>query len=83
MSQIRITKTEEMQEVLDYFNSKYPLLDDSEIVKMTLSMVYNDMKQNDIYHLSPEEEKAVGESIKEGRCFQGNVDEAIEWLKQP
>lgn len=82
MQQIRITKNEEMEKVLDFFHQKYPLLEDNEIVKMTLSIVYTDMQSND--WLTEEEEKNVGislQELKQGKGFKGTAKEVIKWLE--
>ncbi len=42
MSQIRITKTLELESILTYLRSKWILMDDVEIVKMSLSNFYQD-----------------------------------------
>ncbi|KKP38094.1 MAG: hypothetical protein UR28_C0022G0016 [Candidatus Peregrinibacteria bacterium GW2011_GWF2_33_10] len=83
-TQIRITKTDEMEKVLNFFYRKFPLLEDSEIVKMTLSIVYNDMKEKSDW-LTEEEEEGVGQSLKdlkEGKGFQGTAKEVVKWLKK-
>lgn len=43
--QIRITKTPEIQEALDLLHQEYPLLDDSELVKVTISQSVNKLKK--------------------------------------
>ena len=44
MSQIRITKTPELESILSYLRSKWRLMDDVEIVKMALSFLYGQTK---------------------------------------
>ena len=44
MSQIRITKTPELESILTYLRSKWVLMDDVEIVKMALSFLYDQTK---------------------------------------
>jgi hypothetical protein len=42
MSQIRLSRTEEIDTVLSYFRKQYPLLSESEIIKMVLSEKYRE-----------------------------------------
>ena len=84
MSQVRITKTPELKSVLDALQKEYPLLNDAEIIKFSLSLAYKQI-QPDYYRLSEEEEQGVGQALKElkeGKGFHGNVEDAIKWLKE-
>ena len=42
MSQVRITKTEDINAVLSYLHGHYPLLSESDIIKMALSEKYHE-----------------------------------------
>jgi hypothetical protein len=42
MSQIRLSRTEEIDTVLSYFRKQYPLLSESEIIKIVLSEKYRE-----------------------------------------
>ena len=42
MSQIRLSRTEEIDTVLSYLRRQYPLLSESEIIKMVLSEKYRE-----------------------------------------
>ncbi|MDF2379349.1 MAG: hypothetical protein P1V18_03965 [Candidatus Gracilibacteria bacterium] len=84
MSQVRITKTPELTKVLDVLQQEYPLLNDAEIIKFSLSLAYKQI-QPDHYWMTPEEEEGVGKALqelKEGKGFSGTVEEAITWLKE-
>ena len=41
MSQIRLTKTEDIDAVLSYLRGHYPLLSEADIIKMALSEKYH------------------------------------------
>jgi hypothetical protein len=42
MSQIRLTRTEEIDNVLSYLRGRYPLMSEAEIIKMVLSEKYQE-----------------------------------------
>jgi hypothetical protein len=42
MSQIRLSRTAEIDEVLSYLRERYPLLSEAEIIKMVLSEKYRE-----------------------------------------
>src|SRR2546421_8933129 len=42
MSQIRLTRTEEIDTVLSYLRGRYPLMSEAEIIKMVLSEKYQE-----------------------------------------
>ena len=44
MSQIRLSRTEEIDTVLSYFREQYPLLSETEIIKMVLSEKYREQQ---------------------------------------
>ena len=60
MSQIRITKTPELESILTYLRSKWVLMDDVEIVKMSLSNFYqNQTNSNDDNSRDPDPQELV------------------------
>ena len=60
MSQIRITKTPELESILSYLRSKWILMDDVEIVKMSLSNFYqNQTNSNDDNSRDPDPQELV------------------------
>lgn len=80
MSTIRLTKTKEMEKILNEIRRFYPLLDDAEIIKMIISRYYFD------HHLpvrpaTPEEEEAIAEARKDfeaGRYVVAPPDQPID-----
>ena len=85
MLQIRLTKTPEIKKVLDQLHQQYPLLNDAEIIKFSLSIAYQQMRSDNNYWLTDEEEEGVGISLKqleEGKGFKGSAEEVIEWLNK-
>jgi hypothetical protein len=46
MSQIRLTRTNEIDSVLSSLQERYPLLSEAEIIKMVLSEKYSEMIRN-------------------------------------
>lgn len=83
MSIIRLTKTKEMEKILNEIRRFYPLLDDAEIIKMIISRYYFD------HHLpvrpaTPEEEEAIAEgmeAMKKGDYITLPSDEPIDLEK--
>ncbi len=89
MSTIRLTKTVEMEQILNEIKQSFPLLDDGEIIRMVLSRYYAEhylpMRQ-----ATPEEEEAISEAMddfKKGRFITWpadkpfNIDELLEKAK--
>lgn len=62
MSTIRLTKTKEMEKILNGIKQKFPLLDDAEIIKMIISRYYFD-HHLPVRQATPAEEKAIAEGI--------------------
>jgi hypothetical protein len=75
ITQIRINKTKEVSSVLKQLKKQYTLLDDSELIKLALSELYNRTISDNLqlddprhpYHdkLTPEEEGGVKQSLKD------------------
>lgn len=63
MSQIRLNKTAELEEVLDFLRSKYRLLSEAEIIKVALAEKYS--KEVNIPFVDEETEKMIGKSLQE------------------
>jgi hypothetical protein len=61
MSQIRLTRTEEIDSVLSSLQERYPLLSEAEIIKMVLSEKYHETLRDriDAEPLSPQFEENV------------------------
>ena len=84
MPQIRITKTPQMQQILEFMKNEFPLFSESDIVKLSLSKTYNQLKAEKLYYLTPEGEKGLDIGVKEieqGKGFTGTAEESIEWLE--
>lgn len=58
-SQVRLNKTQEIQETINFLKGKLKLLNDSEIIKLALSKLYNEYKDAPVekttYTYSPED----------------------------
>lgn len=65
MSTIRLTKTKEMERVLNEIRKFLPLLEDSEIIKIALSSYYFDLTNMPTRMATPEEEEAILEGRKD------------------
>lgn len=80
MSQIRLNKTPELEEVLAFFKSKYHVLSEAEIIKVALAEKYNN-ELGDLPLVDEETEKQIGQGlqdIKEGRYTVLRTDADIE-----
>lgn len=82
MSQIRLNKTRELEEVLAFFRAKYLLLSEAEIIKVALAEKYNKEREDLKLEMVDEEtEKMIGkglEDYKNGRYTVLRTDEEIE-----
>ena len=79
MSQIRLNKTPELEEVLDFLKSKYRLLSEAEIIKVALAEKY--AKEVKIPMIDEETEKLIAkglEDYKNGRFTALKTDEDID-----
>ena len=79
MSQIRLNKTPELEEVLDYLRSKYIVLSEAEIIKVALAEKYK-KELGDLPFLDEETEKLIAQGIKDfkdGRYTVVKTDEEL------
>ena len=79
MSQIRLNKTPELEEVLDYLRSKYIVLSEAEIIKVALAEKYK-KELGDLPFLDEETEKLIAQGIKDfkdGRYTVIKTDEEL------
>ncbi|MBI4098144.1 MAG: hypothetical protein HY426_03815 [Candidatus Levybacteria bacterium] len=79
MSQIRLNKTPELEEVLAFLRSKYLLLSEAEIIKVALAEKY--AKEVKLPLVDEETEKLIAkglEDYKKGHYTELRTDEDIE-----
>ena len=79
MSQIRLNKTPELEEVLAFLQSKYRVLSEAEIIKVALAEKYS--KEVNIPFVDAATEKLIAqglEDIKHGRLTELRTEEEIE-----
>ena len=80
MSQIRLNRTPELQEVLAFLRSKYRVLSEAEIIKVALAEKYTrDME--DIPLVDEQTEKLIAkgmEDYKKGRYTEIKTDEELD-----
>lgn len=72
MSQIRLQKTQELEEVLAFLKSKYHVLSEAEIIKVALAEKYK-KEMGDIFLVDKETEKLIAKGLKDYR--QGHYTE--------
>lgn len=80
MSQIRLNKTPELEEVLAFLKSKYRVLSEAEIIKVALAEKYHN-ELGDLPLVDEETEKQIGQALDEYKKGQYTVlktDEDIE-----
>ncbi len=78
MSQIRLNKTPELEEVLAYLRSKYRLLSEAEIIKVALAEKY--LKEVSTSLVDEETEKLIAkglEDYKNGRYTVVKTDKEL------
>lgn len=63
MSQIRLNKTQELEEVLAFLRSKYRLLSEAEIIKVALAEKY--AKEVEIPLVDEETEEMIAKSLED------------------
>jgi hypothetical protein len=68
MAQIRISKTDEIEDILDFLTERYLGLSESEIVKLALAELYN--RELQFAQLGAQAEDSEGEEVPEGRPAQ-------------
>ncbi len=79
MSQIRLNKTAELEEVLAFLRSKYRLLSEAEIIKVALAEKY--LKEVNAPLVDEETEKLIArgiEDFKNGRYTAVKIDEELD-----
>jgi len=80
MSQIRLNKTPELEEVLAFLRSKYSILSEAEIIKVALAEKYN-KEMGDIPLVDEETEKLIAqgmEDYKNGHYTVVKTDEELD-----
>lgn len=81
MSQIRLQKTPELEEVLTYLRSKYRLLSEAEIIKLALSEKYQKEVEEAIPLVDEETEKLIAQGLqdyKAGRYIDIKTEEELD-----
>ncbi len=79
MSQIRLNKTPELEEVLAFLQNKYRLLSEAEIIKVALAEKYS--KEVTIPLVGVETEKLIAKGLqdmKEGRYTDINSEKELD-----
>ena len=81
MSQICLTKTEDINAVLSYLRRRYPLLSEAEIIKMALSEKYHHtVRESMDEDLRRHEEKKLEQMLLDGiRSERGMEVGSEEW----
>ena len=80
MSQIRLNKTSELEEVLAFLRSKYRVLSEAEIIKVALAQMYK-KEMGELPLVDEEVEKLIAkglEDIKKGRYVKLGTEEDID-----
>jgi hypothetical protein len=82
MSQIRLNKTRELEEVLAFLRSQYHLLSEAEIIKVALAEKYKKEKESqELEMVDKETEKMIGKALedyKNGRYTKLRTDKDID-----
>ena len=79
MTQIRLNKTPELEEVLAFLRNKYRLLSEAEIIKVSLAEKYS--KEVNIPLVDEKAEKLIAEGlqdIKEGKYNDVKTEEELD-----
>jgi hypothetical protein len=81
MSQIRLTKTEDIDAVLSYLRGHYPLLSEADIIKMALSEKYHHtVRESMDEDLRRQDEQKLEQMLLEGiRSERGMKVGSKEW----
>ncbi len=80
MSQIRLNKTPEIEQVLAFLRSKYRVLSEAEIIKVALAEIYK-KEMRDAPLVDEETEKLIAkgmEDYKNGRYTTVKTDEELD-----
>ena len=84
MSQIRITKTIELEEILSYLRLKWPLMDEVEIVKMAISSFFQQKKSEFthflIEYLDENQSHGIGPSRLQAKQWKTTKYESENFL---
>ena len=95
-NQIRLTKNAEIEKVLEYLKTVYPLLSETEILKLSLSQTYTFLLQTNNqtsvssipFHtqpfLSEEIQQNIAKSkqdISQHNSVAGNAEQVFHWLE--
>ncbi len=78
MSQIRLNKTPELEEVLAFLKSKYRLLSEAEVIKVALAEKY--AKESHVLLVDAQTEKLIAkglEDIKVGKYTDVKTEEEL------
>jgi hypothetical protein len=88
---INLVVDEKMEQVLEYFRDKYPLLKDADIMKMAIGGFYVNNRESDYnslptYTPTLEEERSLKKALSEFKKDKNtpsfdDVDELIEYLE--
>ena len=79
MSQIRLNKTPELEEVLTFLKSKYRLLSEAEVIKVALAEKY--AKEAHILLVDEETEKLIAKGLqdmREGKYTDVKTEEELD-----
>jgi hypothetical protein len=78
MSQIRINKTEEIEDVLDFLRNKYHLLSEAEIIKVALAEKYANEFTAPLVDEKTEKLIALGhQNLKEGKYTDVSTEKEL------
>jgi len=95
-NQIRLTKNAEIEKVLEYLKTVYPLLSETEILKLSLSQTYTFLTQTNNQanlskipfsnqpFLSQEIQQNIAKSkqdIAQNNSFTGSAEQVFNWLE--
>jgi len=82
MSQIRITKTSEIENILNFLKTRWPLMDEVELVKMSISKFYQEQKKESQTFRKPDKEEltAINEFLKNPDLI--GEDESVKFLEE-
>lgn len=79
MSQIRINRTSQIEEVLSFLRNKYRVLSEAEIIKVALAEKYS--RETNLPLLDEELENVIANALKDynnGRYTQIRTDEELD-----
>lgn len=83
---INLVVDEKMDEILNYFRAKYPLLKDSDLIRLAVSVFYTtDLNNLPTHPLSAEQEKSLRQSLQSKTGNEpkfGNTQDLVSYLDQ-